>query len=191
MTSRPVPGPASRAGRASATGRRRGRGASVRLEAVRPLATSVGARARRADVWTVRAVVLGLVVVALALTLAWPATLLLRQQGELEQLDARERDLHASIERLEQRRAALQRPEVVEAEARARLGVARPEEEVFVVVDVGPQDDATDPRGPGEVPRLTDSVLQRSDPDDAWWDRLLQPAPVGATSGRPGPAPAP
>ena len=140
--------------------------------------------------------VLGLVVVAVALTLAWPATLLLRQSGELEQLSERETDLQASISRLDARRAALARPEVVEAEARARLGVARPEEDVFVVVDVGAAQER-DARGepwPGDVPRLSDSLLKRPDPDEPWWDRLLESPPAGGGRGAgeaPGPAATP
>jgi cell division protein FtsB len=78
--------------------------------------------------------VLGLVVCALVLSLAYPAKEFLAQRGEISRLEQQQRDARARVAALEERRRQLSDPAYVRAQARERLHFVLPGETVYVVV---------------------------------------------------------
>ena len=83
---------------------------------------------------TGRAAVLGLVVCALVLSLAYPAKEFLAQRGEIGRLRAEQAQAQARVAALEERKSQLGDPAYVRAQARARLHYVLPGETVYVVV---------------------------------------------------------
>ena len=83
---------------------------------------------------TGRAAVLGLVVCALVLSLAYPAKEFLAQRGEIGRLRAEQAQAQARVSALEERKRQLGDPAYVRAQARARLHYVLPGETVYVVV---------------------------------------------------------
>jgi cell division protein FtsB len=83
---------------------------------------------------TGRAAVLGLVVCALVLSLAYPAKEFLAQRGEIGRLQQEQREAQARVTALEERKRQLDDPAYVRAQARARLHYVLPGETVYVVV---------------------------------------------------------
>ncbi|NMH90475.1 septum formation initiator family protein [Pseudonocardia bannensis] len=82
---------------------------------------------------TRRAAVLAIVVCALALTVAVPLRNYVAQRQELAEVSERQRILAAQVDELTRQRARLSDPEQVVADARSRLGYARPGEVPYVV----------------------------------------------------------
>jgi len=83
---------------------------------------------------TGRAAVLGLVVCALVLSLAYPAKEFLAQRGEIGRLQEEQRQTQARVAALEEHKRRLADPAYVRAQARARLHYVLPGETVYVVV---------------------------------------------------------
>lgn len=96
-------------------------------------------RGRRGSGWklgpasTRRAVILALVVCALALSVAVPLRNYLGQRSELAEMQQHQQRLREQVEELERRKAELQDPAQVEAEARRRLRYVRPGETPYIV----------------------------------------------------------
>lgn len=112
-------------------------------------------RGRRGSGWrlgpasTRRAVILALVVCALALSAAVPLRNYLGQRGELAEVQQQQQRLREQVDELERRKAELQDPAQVEAEARRRLRYVRPGETPYIVQ----LPDAASPTStPGEAP---------------------------------------
>jgi cell division protein FtsB len=82
---------------------------------------------------TRRAAVLAIVVCALALSVAVPLRTYLSQRDEVRIQEQRQSDLRAQVEALEKRKAQLQDPAQVEAEARRRLRYVMPGETPYMV----------------------------------------------------------
>ncbi|HET9141070.1 septum formation initiator family protein [Actinophytocola sp.] len=89
---------------------------------------------------TRRAALLAIVVCALALSVAVPLRTYLGQRAEVEIQEQREAELRAQVEQLEKRKAQLDDPAQVEAEARRRLRYVRPGETPYVVELPGDHD---------------------------------------------------
>jgi hypothetical protein len=106
--------------------------------------------------------VLGLVVCALVLSLAYPAKEFLAQRGEIGRLRAEQAEAQARVSALEQRKRQLDDPAYVRAQARARLHYVLPGETVYVVV---PQSGGGDDQG--ATPQAPE-VSQ----DGSWYGRL-------------------
>jgi cell division protein FtsB len=111
---------------------------------------------------TGRAAVLGLVVCALVLSLAYPAKEFLAQRGEIGRLRAEQAQAQARVAALEQHKRQLDDPAYVRAQARARLHYVLPGETVYVVVpnSGGGGDQGSTPEAP--------EVSQ----DGSWYGRL-------------------
>lgn len=77
---------------------------------------------------------LGLVICALVLSLAYPAKEFLAQRGEIGRLRAEQAQAQARVAALEGRKRQLADPAYVRAQARARLHYVLPGETVYVVV---------------------------------------------------------
>jgi cell division protein FtsB len=82
---------------------------------------------------TRRAAVLAIVVCALALSVAVPLRTYLSQRDEVRIQEQRQADLRAQVEALEKRKAQLEDPAQVEAEARRRLRYVMPGETPYMV----------------------------------------------------------
>lgn len=82
---------------------------------------------------TRRAVILALVVCALALSVAVPLRNYLGQRSELAEMQQQQERLREQVDELERRKAQLQDPAQVEAEARRRLRYVRPGETPYIV----------------------------------------------------------
>ena len=82
---------------------------------------------------TRRAAVLALVVCALALSVAVPLRNYLSQRSELAEVQQQQDRLREQVAELEQRKAELQDPAQIEAEARRRLRYVRPGETPYIV----------------------------------------------------------
>jgi cell division protein FtsB len=111
---------------------------------------------------TGRAAVLGLVVCALVLSLAYPAKEFLAQRGEIGRLRDEQRQAQARVSALEERKRQLADPAYVRAQARARLHYVLPGETVYVVVP---------PSGSGTGDGATPDVPEVSQ-DGSWYGRL-------------------
>jgi cell division protein FtsB len=82
---------------------------------------------------TRRAAMVAIVVCALALSVAVPLRTYLGQRDEVEIQQRRQAELRTQVEQLERRKAQLQDPAQVEAEARRRLRYVMPGETPYVV----------------------------------------------------------
>ena len=134
------------------------------------------AQARRAPGGlTGRAAVLGLVVCALVLSLAYPAKEFLAQRGEIGRLEQQQRDARARVAALEERRRQLSDPAYVRAQARERLHYVLPGEKVYVVVP---------PNQPGASTDTAPELPQVSR-EGSWYGRLW--GTVRAADGAPAP----
>ncbi len=111
---------------------------------------------------TGRAAVLGLVVCALVLSLAYPAKEFLAQRGEIGRLEQQQRDARDRVTALEERRRQLSDPAYVRAQARERLLFVLPGEKVYVVT------------APGRPAGSADAapVLPQVGRDGSWYGRL-------------------
>src|SRR2546430_12057521 len=89
---------------------------------------------------TRRAAMFAIVVCALALSVAVPLRTYLGQRTEVEVQQQRQAQLRAQVQQLEQRKAQLNDPAQVEAEARRRLRYVRPGETPYVVELPGDHD---------------------------------------------------
>jgi hypothetical protein len=106
--------------------------------------------------------VLGLVVCALVLSLAYPAKEFLAQRGEISRLQEEQRQAQARVSALEDRKRQLDDPAYVRAQARARLHYVLPGETVYVVSSPSGSD-----RAGGAAPDVRE-VGQ----DGSWYGRL-------------------
>ncbi len=77
--------------------------------------------------------VLGLVLCAIALTVAFPLRGYLQQRSELAAAAATQQDLERQRDELAARKTALTDPDYIAAEARRRLQLVKPGDTVFVV----------------------------------------------------------
>ena len=126
-TSRPSAARPGTAPAASATGvaRRAGRRATIAVMPVRSLLPQ-SALARQVAI-------LGLVLCAIALSVAFPLRSYLAQRTELAQAVATQQDLELQRDELQARKIALEDPDYIAAEAKRRLQYVTPGDTVFVV----------------------------------------------------------
>lgn len=87
---------------------------------------------------TGRAAVLGLVVCALVLSLAYPVKQYIAQRGTIAQLERQRQDAQRRVDALEERRQQLSDPAYVKALARERLQYVMPGDTPYVVVTPNP-----------------------------------------------------
>jgi hypothetical protein len=106
--------------------------------------------------------VLGLVVCALVLSLAYPAKEFLAQRGEIGRLQDQQRQAQVRVTALEERKRQLADPAYVRAQARARLHYVLPGETVYVVVP---------PSGSGAAGSAKPDVPEVAQ-DGSWYGRL-------------------
>lgn len=155
-------GAASRRAGSTAPGRQR------RSSGPGPTRATAGAQARlirRPPAGlTGRAVLLGIVVCALVLSLAYPIKEYLGQRSEIAALEQTRRETQDRVEALQFRQEQLQDPAYVEQQARQRLHYAMPGDRVFVVVD----DQAGSTQAPADVPA---DAAPPAD-GDSWLERL-------------------
>ncbi|WP_305094254.1 septum formation initiator family protein [Prescottella sp. R16] len=124
---------------------------------------------------TVQAVVLGVVICALALTLAVPLRTYLSQRSEADRLAAERVELEQHLEDLQWQQEQIEDPAWIESQARDRLGLVRPGETPYKVQLPGdwkpPEPDAP------ETPPST----------GAWhsdlWQRLTEQPEAGVPTG--------
>lgn len=103
---------------------------SVKLSAGRAVAAVT---ARRGPRLARRVAVLGAVFIAVALVLAFPFQSYLRAQQELRAQRASEAQMQTQLAALTDRKAALEDPDYVKAQARRRLQLVQPGDTVYVV----------------------------------------------------------
>jgi len=101
---------------------------------------------------TRRAVILALVVCALALSVAVPLRNYLGQRSELAEMQQQQQRLREQVDELERRKAELQDPAQVEAEARRRLRYVHPGETPYIVQLPEASPPPTPTPTPGEAP---------------------------------------
>jgi cell division protein FtsB len=111
---------------------------------------------------TGRAAVLGLVVCALMLSLAYPLKEYVAQRGEIARLEQQRQAAQQRVEELEARKKQLADPAYVRAQARLRLKYVMPGETLYVVVTPSPQ--AATPSADTPLPPVAD--------DGSWYERL-------------------
>ena len=109
---------------------------------------------------TGRALLLGVVVCALVLSLAYPIREYVAQRSEIAALEQTARETQARVDALEELQLQLQDPAYIEAQARERLNYAMPGDRVFVVVDgaTAPEEDSA---AETALPADGDSWLER------------------------------
>lgn len=115
---------------------------------------------------TGRAVLLGVVVCALVLSLAYPIKEYVGQRSHIAALEQTARETQARVDALEELRLQLQDPAYIQAQARERLKYAMPGDRVFIVVDgearspgaAGPEGTAAPVGGDSWLERLGESV---------------------------------
>ena len=110
---------------------------------------------------TRRAAVFAIVVCALALSVAVPLRTYLGQRDDVALQEQRQADLRAQVEALEARKAQLEDPAQVEAEARRRLRYVMPGETPYMVELPGDRGGA-----PGGEP------AQKGVQDESWYQLL-------------------
>lgn len=172
-------GPGASRGSRPARAGRRGSTRAARRRASAPSTSETpdaGRQARRAPGGlTGRAAVLGLVVCALVLSLAYPAKEFLAQRGEIGRLQQQQREAQARVTGLDERRRQLSDPAYVRAQARKRLHYVLPGETVYVVVP--PAGGSGAGGAAPEVPAVS--------PEGSWYGRLW--GTVRAADGSPSP----
>lgn len=114
---------------------------------------------------TGRALLLGVVVCALVLSLAYPIREYVGQRSQIAALEQTARDTQARVDALTELRLQLADPAYIEAQARERLKYAMPGDRVFIVVDgqaapeVGAEEQTAPPaNGDSWLERLGESV---------------------------------
>ncbi|HEV7826307.1 MAG TPA: septum formation initiator family protein [Mycobacteriales bacterium] len=110
-----------------------------------------GRRPHRGGGLTGRAAVLGLVVSALVLTLAYPAQRYLAQQAQIAEFEQGQAAQRERIAQLEETKKKWEDPAYVRAQARARLQWVRPGEVAYVIHDKPSR--AENPRQPARTGR--------------------------------------
>jgi cell division protein FtsB len=113
---------------------------------------------------TGRAAVLGLVVCALALSLAYPVKQYIAQRGAIAQLERERQEAQRRVDALEERRRQLSDPAYVRALARERLQYVMPGDTPYVVVT--PDAPARRRGGSPSTPDL--------DSNSPWYSQLWQ-----------------
>lgn len=118
--------------------------------------------------------ILGIVVIALVLALAYPIKEYVGQRSEIAALEQDRREAQDRVDALTERQRQLLDPAYIEQQARARLDYAMPGDRIFVVVDTetdtesdAAQSAADDPDGDG----ATESTAPPAD-GDSWLERL-------------------
>jgi len=106
--------------------------------------------------------VLGLVVCALVLSLAYPTKEFLAQRGEIGRVQQEQRETAARVAALEERKRQLNDKAYVRAQARKRLQFVLPGETVYIVSSPDPA--AGEPTTVPSVPPVG--------ADGSWYDRL-------------------
>jgi cell division protein FtsB len=134
----------ARASRPESTRTRRAAGEEQQPRSRRPARSAPKPRRHPAAVLglstTRRAAMFAIVVCALALSVAVPLRTYLGQRTEVEVQQQKQAQLRAQVQELEQRKAQLNDPAQVEAEARRRLRYVRPGETPYVVELPGDHD---------------------------------------------------
>ena len=110
--------------------------------------------------------ILGLVLCAVALSVAFPLRNYLEQRTELAQAVAAQQDLEQQRDELQARKVALSDPDYIAAEARRRLQYVTPGDTVFVV------------HAPALAPSAADDAAAAAHSDEPWygslWDTLSE-----------------
>ncbi len=111
-----------------------------------------------------------MVLIAVALAVAVPLRGYLHQRDELAKAVVQQRNLEKQVAELEQRKAALQDPNYIRAEARRRLQYVSPGETVYRIV--APE---------VKEPAVTAGVAAPQGDQDPWygtmWDTLTEDVP--------------
>jgi cell division protein FtsB len=102
---------------------------------------------------TRRAAMFAIVICALALSVAVPLRTYLAQRDEVATQQQRQAELRAQVEQLEARKAQLEDPAQVEAEARRRLRYVMPGETPYVVELPGDHDTSGQGRSTQQPPQ--------------------------------------
>lgn len=156
------PSPPSRASRPATRRPAAGSGAATRMSAPRPPSRFTG-----------RAVVLGVVLLALALSYVFPLRIYLGQQAEIAQLRDAQARQQAHIAELEAEAARWEDDEYIRIQARKRLHYVAPGETPLIIV-------WDDPAEPG----VADGAPPTPQVPMPWWDRLWSSVEV-ADEGQP------
>ncbi|HIW63339.1 MAG TPA: septum formation initiator family protein [Candidatus Stackebrandtia excrementipullorum] len=109
-----------------------------------------------------RTAVIALVLSALALSYAYPVRTFLEQRADINELRESQADQTERIAQMEAERAKWEDPEYVRAQARERLLLVKPGEELVIIVD-DPEGAAADA---GQDPDPT--------PQDSWYEDLWE-----------------
>lgn len=132
-------------------------------------ATSAGRTRRVRPMLTSRAAILALVVIVIALSLAYPLREYVMQRAQIAQLQDERARMEANVEELREREEALNEDAYVEREARARLHYQYPDEIAYIVIRPDSEDeervDPSEPRDPWFT-ELWRSVEEADRPDD-------------------------
>jgi cell division protein FtsB len=129
------PGTGARANRPESTRAARARSDAVRrVRVTRPVPRTRRGSANPLGLATTRrAAMVAIVVCALALSVAVPLRTYLAQRDEVHVQEQRKAELQAEVAELERRKALLEDPAQLEAEARRRLRYVRPGETPYIV----------------------------------------------------------
>ncbi len=123
--------------------------------------------------------VLGAVLIAVALAIAVPLRSYLQQRDDLAKALAQQQQLEQQVADLQQKKAALQDPNYVKAEARRRLQYVSPGETVYRVV--APQAAAPMAAGSKTAAGSAKSSTAAKDALQPWygqmWDTLTEDVP--------------
>ena len=122
----------------SQTGRATNRPGGTRRPAAAARRGDIGARRGGLGGLTGRAAVLGLVVCALVLSLAYPLKQYLVQRAAIAQLRQQQQAVQERVTSLEERQRQLSDPAYTRTQARKRLQYVTPGEKVYVVVTPSP-----------------------------------------------------
>ncbi|MEU3307972.1 FtsB family cell division protein [Nocardiopsis sp. NPDC055551] len=118
---------------------------------------------------TSRAAILALVVIVIALSLAYPLREYVMQRAQIAQLQDDRARMETNVEELREREEALNEDAYVEREARARLHYQYPDETAYIVIRPETEDeervDPSEPRDPWFT-ELWRSVEEADRPDD-------------------------
>ncbi len=125
---------------------------------------------------------LGLALCAVALSVAYPVRNYLSQRAQETAVVAQQHELEQQIVDLQARKAALQDPAYIKAEAKRRLQYVSPGDTVYVVrappLPTSPAGAATSPAGAGAAAAQAPAAAP-----DPWyaalWDTLQNGAPAG------------
>lgn len=126
-------------------------------------ASAAVARVRRGGSrLTTRAVILGLVVCALVLSLAYPVKQYLAQRSDIASLQRDNAEREKAVEDLRERKRQLTDPAYLEAQARKRLQYVMPGDTSYIVVDKsGEEPESQEDQEVTEQPKQTGSWYSR------------------------------